>query len=114
MSRDLSFWRCKGAPNVSNAYIYTELSNENYLDFLEEIPVEEIINDFNREFQSWKGQEEQYFESGEEAFELMVTKQFVRTDCYDLSEYNMNRIIDIMLKYDCPLYDAAIDVRFDG
>ena len=43
----------------------------------------------------------------------MITKQFVRVDCYNLTEYNMNRIIDIMLKYECPLYDAAIDVRFD-
>ena len=52
-------------------------------------------------FQSWKRQDEQYFESGEEAFELMVTKQFVRADCYDLSEHNMNKPIDSMLKYDC-------------
>lgn len=113
MSRDLSFWKCKSSISVSNEYIYTELSNENYLDYLEDIPVEEIINDFNREFQSWRGQEEQYFENGEEAFQLMITKQFVRADCYSLSEYNMNKIIDIMLKYDCPLYDSAIDVRFD-
>lgn len=113
MSRDLSFWKCKSATNETNEYIYTELLNENYLNYLEDLPVDEILNDFNREFQSWRGRDEQYYENGEEAFQLMITKQFVRTDCYNLSEYNMNKIIDIMLKYDCPLYDAAIDVRFD-
>lgn len=113
MSRDLSFWKCKCATYETNEYIYTELSNENYLNYLEDLPIDEILNDFNQEFQSWRGQDEQYYENGEEAFQLMITKQFVRTDCYNLSEYNMNKIIDIMLKYDCPLYDAAIDVRFD-
>lgn len=114
MSYDLSFWKCKNSVSESNEYIYTELSNENYLDYLEELPVEEINKDFNREFRSWKGEEEQFFEKGEEAFKLMITKQFVRADCYGVSEDNMNKIIDIMLKYDCPLYDAAINVRFDG
>lgn len=113
MSRDLSFWRCKGAINETNEYIYTELSNENYLNYLEDLPIDDILNDFNLEFQSWRGRDEYYYENGEEAFQLMITKQFVRTDCYNLSEHNMNKIIDIMLKYDCPLYDAVIDVRFD-
>ena len=64
-------------------------------------------------FDSWSSKDDGYFENSDEAFQLMITKQFVRVDCYNLTEYNMNRIIDIMLKYECPLYDAAIDVRFD-
>ena len=43
-----------------------------------------------------------------------MTKQFVRVDCYSMTEKNINKIIDVLLKYECPLYDAAIDVRFDG
>lgn len=73
----------------------------------------QICIDFKKEFSSWNSQDDGYFENGDEAFQLMITKQFVRVDCYNLTEYNMNRIIDIMLKYECPLYDAAIDVRFD-
>ena len=44
----------------------------------------------------------------------MLTKQFARFDCYFMSEDDMNKIIDIMIDHGCPLYDSAIDVRFDG
>ena len=47
-------------------------------------------------------------------FQLMITDQFVRVDCYGMTEYSMNKVIDILDKYNCPLYDSTIDVRFDG
>jgi len=31
-----------------------------------------------------------------------------------LSDFVAYKIIDIMIKYDCPLYDSTINVRFDG
>lgn len=113
MSRDLSFWKNKTSYSDSNECVYARLSDGELLDYLEEIPMEKIIHDFDVEFSSWKSEDERYFEKGDEAFELMITNQFVRVDCYSVSEYNMNKIIDIMLKYDCPLYDSAINVRFD-
>ena len=66
------------------------------------------------EFAEWNRSDDFYFEKQREAFELYLTKQFVRVDCYRMTEQNINKIIDVLLKYDCPLYDAAIDVRFDG
>lgn len=113
MSRDLSFWKNKTSYSDSHACVYARLSDGEFLDYLEEIPMEKIIHDFDVEFSSWKSKDEGYFEKGDEAFELMITNQFVRVDCYSVSEYNMNKIIDIMLKYGCPLYDSAINVRFD-
>ena len=44
----------------------------------------------------------------------MITDQIVRVDCYGMTEYSMNKVIDILDKYNCPLYDSTIDVRFDG
>lgn len=113
MSRDLSFWKYRELGNATNKEIYYELSQGRLLDCLEEIPVDQIFIDFKNEFFSWRSQDDKYYENNNEAFQLMITKQFVRVDCYNLTEYNMNKIIDIMLKYECPLYDAAIDVRFD-
>lgn len=114
MSRDLSFWRNKGTANMSDNEIYNNLSNENTLDFIDEIPVEQIMDDFKLEFKDWDIEDNRDFEKGQESFQLMLTQQFVRVDCYGVSEFNMNRIIDIMQKYKCPLYDSAIDVRFEG
>jgi len=95
--------------------IFALISRQKYrfLSYISEIPLTRILDDFNIIFKEWKNYNNTYFEKDNEAFELMVTKQYVRVDCYGIKAYNMNKIIDIMNKYDCPLYDSAIDVRFD-
>ncbi len=113
MARDLSFWKVKGDVRLQNQEIYWALSDEEYVEGLEVLPISDILNDFHAVFSDWKADEDNYFEKGDESFELMSTTQFIRCDCYSLSEDNMNKIIEIMLKYDCPLYDSAIDVRFE-
>lgn len=114
MSRDLSFWKIKKVTQVRNSEIYLELSNGKYLDYVDELPMDQILEDFINVFRDWKMQKGLYFEKLDEGFQLMITKQFVRVDCYGMTEYSMNKIIDILDKYKCPLYDSAIDVRFDG
>lgn len=114
MSRDLSFWRTKKKLYIENKDIYKSLSEGKFLTYVNEIPVSQIIADFNKAFIKWINNDNKYYEKDNEAFELMTTEQFVRVDCYEMTADNMNKIIDIMIKYDCPLYDAAIDVRFDG
>ena len=114
MGRDLSFWKTSKQPKIKNSQIYYELSNENKLDCISYLPIEEILMDFNNVFFDWNKPESSWYEKEEKSFYLMITNQFVRADCYNLSEKDMNKIIDIMLKYECPLYDSIIDVRFDG
>lgn len=114
MGRDLSFWRSRKAADISNREIYIKLSDGDTLDFIDEIPTELIMEDFKSEFADWETEDDKSFEKGQEYFEIMSTNQFVRVDCYSVSESGMNRIIDIMQKYGCPLYDSAIDVRFEG
>lgn len=114
MSRDLSFWKISKAMQVDNSEVYQELTNGKYLNYVDEIPVIQVLENFKKEFKEWKIQESLYFEKGDEAFQLMMTNQFVRVDCYGMTEDNMNRIIDILYKHDCPLYDSTIDIRFDG
>lgn len=48
-----------------------------------------------------------------QVIELFITDQFVRFDCYNVTYEFMNLIIDIMAKYECPLYDSTISVRFE-
>ena len=114
MARDLSFWKEKNSVQIKNSDIYTDLSDGKYLDYICEIPSEQILQDIACEFAEWDRLNDFWFENQSEAFEVYITKQFVRVDCHSMTEQNMNKIIDILLKYDCPLYDAAIDVRFDG
>ena len=114
MARDFGFWKEKQDVQRKNSDIYNDLSNGKYLDYINEIPLEHILQDIVCEFAEWNRSADFYFEKQSEAFELYLTKQFVRVDCYSMTEQNINKIIDVLLKYDCPLYDAAIDVRFDG
>lgn len=114
MSRDLSFWKTSRILNKNeNKKIYKELSQGRYLDCVDEIPNEEILVDLRNTFKEWKIYDNNIFEKDESSFQLMINKQFVRVDCYSMSEFDMNQIIDIMFKYGCPLYDSSIDVRFD-
>ncbi|MCL2719699.1 MAG: hypothetical protein FWE14_13085 [Lachnospiraceae bacterium] len=111
MGRDLSFWKTSTNTMNDNEEIYTALSGGEYLEHIAELPFRQIKHDFDTVFKGW-GNDNSHYEKGSEAFQLMLSKQFVRIDCYSLTENNMNKIIDIMMKYDCPLYDSAINVRF--
>jgi hypothetical protein len=114
MSRDLGFWRVNKNLEISNQEIYRLLSNEEYVPNIEELPLDEILEDFSIVFNSWKNESEGFFEEDGESFQLMISKQFVRVDCYNVKALNLNSIIDILRKYECPLYDPTIDVRFDS
>ena len=113
MGRDLSFWKLENNPLDSNKEIYTKLSEGEYLDFIADLPVEQILQDIKNALQGWEKISEQDFIQGESMIQLFTTIQFVRVDCYSVSEIHMNKIIDVLIKYDCPLYDSLIDVRFD-
>jgi len=114
MSRDLSFWRTSTEVEADNRATYVALSNAKHLTYVDEIPAAKITAAFKDAFQDWENDGSGFYENGRESFQLMITKQFVRADCYDMTKRSMNTIIDIMLEYGCPLYDSTIDVRFDG
>ena len=113
MARDLSFWKISNKADMENHSIYTALSDEVYLNNVAEIPMVQIQNDINEVFKDWENNNNQFYEKGEEAFELMLTKQFARIDSHRMTQGNLNKIIDILAAYDCPLYDSAIDMRFE-
>ena len=114
MGRDLSFWKTSKKDGLDNTYVYSVLSSGKYLDYIDEIPIDEIQRDFSEVFMDWENYGEVNYEKSNESFQLMLTNQFVRADCSGMTEMNMNKIIDILLKYNCPLYDSAINIRFDG
>ena len=113
MSIDLSFWRYNGEPTRTHSDVYALLSDGNVVEGLEELPISDILQSFEKALASWNCLDETHFEKNGEVIEVYTTSQFVRIDCYGASNENMNLLIDIMLQYDCPLYDSSIDVRFD-
>ncbi|MDF2986034.1 MAG: hypothetical protein K0R50_1544 [Eubacterium sp.] len=115
MARDLSFWKYKdGSERLEHSKIYEKLSNAEYVEGVAEIPVDLVKAEIEKVYISWEKEDENSYVLGSEVFELMLTNQFIRIDCYGMTEEHMNQMIDVMDKFDCPLYDSTIDVRFDG
>lgn len=121
MSYDLNFWKYKKDIYLNPQEVYTKFcEGEKTIEGLEFLPIKAIIQDVKKEFEDWYLEESPsdiYFENpkGKGAFIMeKTTSWFIRFDCtYSMSGEDMNRIIDIMLKYDCPLYDPQVPKRFD-
>lgn len=96
-----------------HSIIYEKLSNAEYVEEVAELPVDLVKAEIEKVYSGWEKEDENNYTLDSEAFELMLTNQFVRIDCYGMTEQHMNQMIDVMDKLDCSLYDSAIDVRFE-
>ncbi|MBO4458223.1 MAG: hypothetical protein J5802_10930 [Butyrivibrio sp.] len=112
MARDLSFWKEKESSEMKASDVYKALLDGEKLDFVCELPIEHILTDVEKVFSDWEQIDAYNYEKNSAAIEIFANNQIVRFDCYSVTEADMNKIIDIMLSYECPLYDSAIDVRF--
>ncbi len=115
MSYDLNFWKYKEGVYLDNQEVYEQCSDGQLVDGLEDLPIENIEKDITTEFSDWVKSGNSWQPADESAyFEIYTTKQFVRFDCYRMKGEDMNRIMDVMFRYDCPLYDPQVPKRFDG
>jgi len=116
MSYDLNFWKYKEGVYLDNQSVYEQASDEQIIEGLEDLPIENIVKDIANAFKDWNRISDDTFENpkGKDAFQIMTTPQFVRIDCYGMDGEDMNKFIDVMLEYDCPLYDPQVPQRFDG
>lgn len=113
MALDLSFWKYEDGVSYKPYDVYASLSEGKIVAGVATLPIEKIRVKIDEAFLDWDKLDENHFECDNEAFEIYTTEQFVRVDCYGVSENNMNKLIDIMLEFDCRLYDSSIDVRFE-
>lgn len=115
MSYDLNFWKYKENVYLDNQNVYKALSDERNVEGLEDIPIHEIRKKIAEAFSDWDKVDENSFEMPSKgAFQIMTTPQFVRIDCYGMKGEDMNKFIDILDEYGCPLYDPQVGERFDN
>ena len=104
MGMDYSFWKYKSGADPEDQKVYELLSEGIHVDDVEELPIAEIVEKIELSFQD---------SISKESFQIFTTPQFVRVDVYGaMPNDEVNKLIDIMLEYDCPLFDAQIGVRF--
>ncbi|MGL1935705.1 MAG: hypothetical protein OCD01_11825 [Fibrobacterales bacterium] len=116
MSYDLNFWKYKKEVYLDNQDVYEKCSEELIVDGLEELPIGAIILKTKEEFKDWIIDDSGVdFENqaSDGAFQISTTRQFLRFDCYGMNGSDMNRIIEVMITFDCPLYDPQVPKRYD-
>lgn len=117
MGYDLDFWKYKKDTYLNHQDVYKKCSEGEIVESLQDLPIDLVLQDIQTEFINWQMEESNVdFENpkGKGAFGILTTKQFIRFDCYGMEGEDMNRIIDVMTKYDCPLYDPQVPQRYDG
>lgn len=107
MSYDLSFWKYKKESSSNNHQIvYERLSNGEFVEDLEEIPIEDILKRIQETFSTlgWTQADEETWEGESASFQIYTTPQFFRVDCYGTHE-DLEHLIDITDEFGVPLYD---------
>ena len=116
MSRHFAFWKYEDGIYLENHKVYEEACCDcKNINGLSVLPINDILCRVNKIFDSYENLGEYNYESDEGSFTITVTEQTVLFECsWSMSETELNKIIDVMLEFDCPLYDPQISVRFDG
>jgi len=116
MSYDLIFWKQKSTCTTKPSSICEELMEERAVDGLDTIPTVDFISRIHQQFPGivtdcgltyWEGDQHGMFE-------LYSSGQHVHFCCRQLSDEDMNTLIDIAAEFECPLYDPQTSTRYDG
>ncbi|MDE7028648.1 MAG: hypothetical protein K2P63_01565 [Lachnospiraceae bacterium] len=106
MSIDLNFWKYQKDVYLDNAMVYQKACCDmERVKGLEVLPIESILQETAAAFPEWTSQHG--------SFQISTTPQAVRFDCYSMEQADMKRLCAVMSKFDCPLYDSQLGVRFD-
>ena len=95
--------------------VYEALVEKEEVEGLEILPVEVIMNRINSVFSQWERVDENSWKNnaGKGAFQVIVTPQSVKIDCYGTEGKTMNKLVDVMQEFKCPLYDPQVPERYD-
>lgn len=118
MSYDLNFWRQKPDEARSPLAIYQALCAGESVEGLVELPITEmvaaILEAFPGSTSGPNGESGLFIEDIDGGGALMAgwSPVHLRVDCYGATGEAMNRVIDVGLRFECPLYDPQVNERF--
>lgn len=116
MSIDLNFWKYQKGVSVDPAAVYQNACcHHETVEGLELLPVDTILNEIADAFHDWHSLDAYNYEKkeGPGSFQISTTPQTIRFDCYSMEQADMKRFSAVLSKFNCPLYDPQLGVRFD-
>ena len=118
MGMNYNFWKYKDGVFLDNQKTYEALSSGDYVDGLEELPINAILDKVAQAFTDYKqdGFDKSSWESETKgSFQTYTTPQIFRVDIYGkMPRENIDKFIGIMSEFNCPLYDPQINQWFGG
>ena len=112
---ELLFWRYLEEVYLNHHEVYEALLEKEEVEGLEKLPVEVILNRINSVFSSWEKVDENSWQNntGKGAFQIITTLQSLKIDCYGTEGKTMNKLVDVLEEFKCPLYDPQVPERYD-
>jgi hypothetical protein len=112
---ELLFWRYLDEIYLNNQEVYEVLLEKQEIEGLEILPVQIILNRINSVFSQWEKVDENSWKNndGKGAFQVITTPQSIKIDCYGTEGKTMNKLVDLLEEFKCPLYDPQVPERYD-
>ncbi|MFY0482119.1 hypothetical protein ACI6PS_05890 [Flavobacterium sp. PLA-1-15] len=112
---ELVFWRYAEEVYLNHQLVYEALDEGENVEGLEQLPTDIILNRINSVFSKWERVDENSWKNsdGPGAFCVKSTPQSVIVECYGTQGKTMDKLVDIMEEFKCPLYDPQVPERYD-
>ncbi|MGO4820861.1 MULTISPECIES: hypothetical protein [unclassified Flavobacterium] len=112
---ELLFWKYLEGVYLNHQEVYESLEEEATIDGLEELPIQLILNRIASVFSKWEKVDDTSWKNsnGVGAFQVKTTPQSIQIDCYGTEGKTMDKLVDIMEEFKCPLYDPQVPERYD-
>lgn len=112
---ELVFWNYLDGIYLNHQEVYEAIEEQQEVEGLEELPTTVILNRINSLFSKWERVDEYSWKNnnGPGAFCVKTTPQSIKIDCYGTEGKTMDRLVDILEEFKCPLYDPQVPERFD-
>ena len=112
---ELLFWKYLEGVYLNHQEVYESLEEEAPIDGLEELPIQLILNRIASVFSKWEKVDDTSWKNsnGVGAFQVKTTPQSIQIDCYGTEGKTMDKLVDIMEEFKCPLYDPQVPERYD-
>ncbi|OCB78444.1 hypothetical protein [Flavobacterium crassostreae] len=112
---ELVFWKYQEGVYLNHQEVYENLEEQPQPEGLEELPVAVILNRIGSVFSKWEKVDANSWKNttGVGAFHVKTTPQSIQIDCYGTQGKTMDKLVDIMAEFQCPLYDPQVPERYD-
>jgi hypothetical protein len=112
---ELLFWKYEDGIYLNHQEVYEALDDNIVVEGLEQLPTDIILNRINSVFTKWERVDDASWKNNEGpgAFCVKTTSTSVKIECYGTVGITMDKLVDIMDEFKCPLYDPQIPQRYD-